>query len=475
MNVLIIASNRNRQPVTVMPLGACIVAEAAEEAGHTVTLLDLMFEKDPHTALEHKLHETKPDVVGISVRNIDNNDMKNPVAFFTELKPLMRILRRRSKAVIVLGGPAIAIMPEEFLRYTSADYMVLGNGETVFPKVLSNLQRKDDLEDVDGIAWIENDIFFKNDLSHASFSASCHIPDLYRWLNLKAYRSTLSTIPIQAKRGCPYKCVYCTYAMSEGSEYHLCEPESVVEEVKKLLLGGMHDVEFVDNVFNSPYEHALAICESLIRAGVKSRLQTVELNPKFVDNALLGAMEKAGFVGVGITAESASDQVLEGLGKEYTSSQVHTAAKAAQGSKIPFLWMFMLGGPEETEKTARETFHFAENYISPKDVVFFNVGIRIYPGTKLEHLAREQGVLDLPAKEMLKPVWYFSPKLDKTRLYRKLAEVMNKHLNFINSDSLAFPFLTRMYHLGYKLGVKPPLWKHTYLLRGGLKIMGVNV
>ena len=133
MNVLIIASNRNQQPVTVMPLGACLVAEAAERAGHTVSLLDLMFEKYPQVALENKLKETDPDVVGISVRNIDNNDMKNPVAFCSELKSLINTLRRETNAPIILGGPAIAIMPEEFLRYTSADYAVLGNGEVVFP------------------------------------------------------------------------------------------------------------------------------------------------------------------------------------------------------------------------------------------------------------------------------------------------------------------------------------------------------
>jgi radical SAM superfamily enzyme YgiQ (UPF0313 family) len=474
MNVLIIASNRNQQPVTVMPLGACIVAEAAEKAGHRVSVLDLMFEKNPLSTLEDELDKTNPDVVGISVRNIDNNDMKNPVAFFIELKPLMNSLRRRTKATIVLGGPAIAIMPEEFLRYTSADYAVLGNGDTVFPALLSTIERKDSLKDIDGIAWIEKDIFFKNGLSTAEFSASCHVPDLHRWIDMKAYQSALSTVPIQAKRGCPYKCVYCTYAMSEGSEYHLCEPDSVAEEVRKLVLSGMQDVEFVDNVFNSPYDHALAICESLIRAGIKARLQTVELNPKFVDKTLLGVMEKAGFVGVGITAESASDRVLEGLGKEYTSAQVYAAAESAQRSKIPFFWMFMLGGPGETERTVKETLHFAENRVSSKDVAFFNVGIRIYPGTELERIAREQGLLSLPAKEMFAPVWYFSPFLDKIWLFRTLAEAMNRHLNYINSDSLALPFLTRIHHLAYKLGIKPPIWRHTRSLRGGLRILGVN-
>ena len=61
------------------------MAEAAEQAGHRVRLLDLMFFKDPLNALESELRESRPDLIGISVRNIDNNDMKNPFEFFKDL------------------------------------------------------------------------------------------------------------------------------------------------------------------------------------------------------------------------------------------------------------------------------------------------------------------------------------------------------------------------------------------------------
>jgi hypothetical protein len=47
MNILIINTNRTREPFSLIPIGACIVAEAAEHAGHKVRLLDLMFCKEP--------------------------------------------------------------------------------------------------------------------------------------------------------------------------------------------------------------------------------------------------------------------------------------------------------------------------------------------------------------------------------------------------------------------------------------------
>ncbi|MDA8172253.1 MAG: hypothetical protein M0Z48_10570 [Nitrospiraceae bacterium] len=39
----------------------------------------------------------------------------------------------------------------------------------------------------------------------------------------------------------------------------------VAEAVKKLCASGFRDIEFVDNVFNSPHEHALAVCEEISR------------------------------------------------------------------------------------------------------------------------------------------------------------------------------------------------------------------
>ena len=133
MNVLIVATNHYSRPVPVMPVGACMVAEAAELAGHKVRVLDLMFDQNPLNTLELELNKSNPDFIGLSVRNIDNNDMQNPVPFFKDLKPLMDTIRSKTPAPVVLGGAAVSVMPEELLRYTGANWAVLGDGEVSSP------------------------------------------------------------------------------------------------------------------------------------------------------------------------------------------------------------------------------------------------------------------------------------------------------------------------------------------------------
>ena len=475
MDVLVVSTNRNSQPVSVMPVGACIVAEAAEQAGYRVRVLDLMYKRDPLRALESEIDKSSPDVVGLSVRNIDDNNMQHPVTFFEDLAPLAYTIRERTKATIILGGSAVAVMPEALLRHSGASWAVLGNGEVAFPELLAALSRSNDPMRIPGVAWFENNVFMKNPVSLSPFSSGCLSPDFHRWVDVNAYLSRLSTVPIQSKRGCPFKCVYCTYAAGEGHTYRLYSPESIVDAITALDRKGLRDIEFVDSIFNSPYAHAMAICEGLARIRLDVRLQSLELNPMFIDDALLTTMEKAGFAGIGITAESASDVVLEGLRKGFTSEHVYRAANYVRRHELPCFWIFMLGGPGETSETVLETLGFAERYIRPEDVAFFNIGIRIYPGTELENLARKEGTLTVPPDEMLSPVFYFSPSLSLSWLTEKLRNTMSRHLNFINTDSLGLSILPTIQRLGYRFGVKQPLWRHTRYIRRGLRFLGSDV
>jgi radical SAM superfamily enzyme YgiQ (UPF0313 family) len=464
MNILVISSNQNKQPIAVMPIGACIAADAAERSGHKVAFLDLMFAKDIKRTVEDALTKKNFDVVGISVRNIDNNDINSPRTFFQDVTQLTEIVRKKSKAKIVLGGAAIPIMPQQLLRYTNTDLAVLGYGETVFPKLLNALEQNASFENVEGLAWIENNIFRRNEMNGARFN-SCPSADFWKWIDVKSYLSRFSTVPMQTKRGCPYKCIYCTYGIIEGQAYQLSKADAIIDELEKFTEKGIHDIEFVDNVFNSPYEHAIEICERIAEKNLPLRLQSMELNPKFIDDALLDAMERAGFVGIGLTAESADDKVLESLGKGYTSNDVYQAAEVISRHRLPCFWIFLLGGPRETPDSVRRTLNFARHHIRKTDTAFFNVGLRIYPGTELENIARYEGILKSNPDEMLDTKFYFSPLLERKWLSRILNLYISKNLNFIDPESFTLPALSAVQKFVYAIGIRQPLWRYTRAIR----------
>jgi radical SAM superfamily enzyme YgiQ (UPF0313 family) len=474
MNVLIIATNRSAFPVPVMPIGACIVAEAADRAGYTVRVLDLMFASDPLRAIESALRKASCDIIGLSVRNIDNNDMREPAFYIADLLPLVKAIRRLTRAPIILGGASLMVMPEEILRATGASCTVLNDGEVVFPLVLQKFSSGEALGNLPGIAYVENGVFRKNISASTGFSDEFMVPRYHHWIDVGSYRSRLATVPLQTKLGCQFQCSYCTYHKIEGSTYRLSDPQQVANAAERLASSGLRDIEFVDSVFNAPYHHAMAVCEALARVRLPARFQSMDVNPLFVDDELLSVMEHAGFAGIGMTVESASDRVLRGLRKGFTSRHVHAAAETVRRHRLPCLWIFMLGGPGETEETVKETLRFAETQIRQQDAAFFTIGIRIYPGTELETTARKQGVLSASTAEMLSPVFYVSPDVDGVWIEQQVKASLKRNMNFMSAVSLNVPYFPLIHRFGYWLGFRTPLWRYARSIRRGLRFIGMD-
>ncbi len=466
-----------------MPVGACVAAEAAQEAGHEVKLLDLMFERDPGHAVRSAIRMFNPDVTGISIRNIDNNDIAEPAMFYGELKAITRAVRKElAGQPLIIGGAALSVMPRELLVETGADLAILSDGERVFPAVLDAIASGKKPDGLRGTARMENGLFVS--VPAPRMQSVAGPPAYEKWLNTRRYLSMLSTAPLLTKAGCHFECVYCTYRKlgrkldgkpDDGKgHYEFMEPAEAARHIERLFKTGFRDIEFVDNVFNSPPWHAAALCEEVIKRKIGARLHTIELNPLFISQDLVQSMEKAGFAGVGITAESASDQVLARLKKGFLAEHVRRAAQILRKSGLPCLWIFMLGGPGETPETVSETIQFARTNLKPQDVAFFNVGIRIYPGTELERIARAEGLLSITPSEMLAPVFYLSPLINFDWLFRKLEVAIEGNLNIIDIRSMQSKYLPRIRRLSGRFGVKPPLWRHTAFIRRGMAILGIG-
>lgn len=475
MRVLIISTNRNAHPMPVMPMGPCIVAEAAERAGHKVSFLDLMFEHDPVWAVRSEIAGFRPDVVGVSIRNIDNNDMMNPVSYISDATSIIQAVRQTTNAPIVLGGAALSVMPEEIITRLNATIGVIGDGEAVFPLLLEALSSGRGVSDLPGIAYMEKGGVRTNPCTGNGGMPDVIAPSYLRWLNASSYAAYMATAPIQSKLGCAFRCIYCTYRKIEGGSYRLYDPERVAEAVGRMSASGFRDIEFVDSVFNTPYEHAVSVCEAIARTKHTAGLQSLELNPANFDDELVTAMKRAGFVGIGMTVESASDKMLSNLKKGFTSRDVYKAREILKRQRLPCVWIFMLAGPGETEETVEETLKFAESLDFERDAVFMNIGIRVYPGTELEAIARAEGMLDLSQSEMLRPVFYMSRDVDLDWLIKRVRASMSRHMQFISAESLGFRHLPRIHRVMRRFGVRPPLWRYTRYIRRGLRMMGMDV
>ncbi|MBT8407135.1 MAG: cobalamin-dependent protein, partial [Deltaproteobacteria bacterium] len=133
MKVLLISANTEQINMPTLPLGLACVAAATRKAGHEVAYLDLMAQEDVRTVIKEAMEGLSPDVVGISVRNIDDQVMDSPGFLLEQVKEVVASCRSFSDSPIVLGGAGYSMYPESALEYLGADMGIQGEGEVAFP------------------------------------------------------------------------------------------------------------------------------------------------------------------------------------------------------------------------------------------------------------------------------------------------------------------------------------------------------
>lgn len=458
MRVLIVNTNRERSPYTLLPIGACCVAAAARNAGHDTRFLDLTFERNPIKQTLDFVTSFKPDVVGLSIRNIDNCDASNPLFYLTDINDIVKACRIAGVGYIVIGGAAVTTAAESVLRFTEADYAVIGEGEAAFPRLLDAIFAGDHLTSVPGVAAICSSSFKCNSPAPSQDLSSFPNPNPENWLNLSLYKAYDAAMSVQTKRGCAFRCSYCLYQTIEGEGIRFRDPDWVAEEVLRSERLGFRSVEFVDSVFNVPEEHAINCCEAILHAGSHLPLQTSELNPSGCSSDMVKAMNAAGFISIGCTAESGSDQMLRSLRKGFTSDHLRQAALELSRSTALRMWIFMFGGPGETESTVRETTRFMEDSLTDRDIVYVSRGIRILPGTELNKQAVAEGVVS-EHDNLLLPQFYFSPQITPERVMSILYSSRFPSANIVSLSDGNNRLLPAAQRWARMIGLRPPYWR----------------
>ncbi len=104
MRVLLISENGCRENLIPFPLGIASVAAAAKQGGHEISCLDLMFADDPVADTIERVRSFAPDCVGLSLRNIDNQDKHSSEFYVPAAKEIADAVRSETGSPIVLGG-----------------------------------------------------------------------------------------------------------------------------------------------------------------------------------------------------------------------------------------------------------------------------------------------------------------------------------------------------------------------------------
>jgi hypothetical protein len=104
MKVLLISANTEKINLPTFPLGLACVAQATLKAGHALECLDLIGVRQPEALLRKTISEFQPSVIGISVRNIDDQNMAGPRFLLRQAKHVVAACKEFSTSPVVVGG-----------------------------------------------------------------------------------------------------------------------------------------------------------------------------------------------------------------------------------------------------------------------------------------------------------------------------------------------------------------------------------
>ena len=455
--ILIISTNREMSPQPTVPVGAAWVAEALHQAGFVVGFLDLCFAREPLKRIAGVLKSFEPDGIGISVRNVDNGDFLSPRSFIPELKTVTDFIKENTAAPILLGGPGISVMPAQILDYLGLDFAIVGEGEEAAVQFFSSespgnscripgLVRRED----GGLPEERGDWLPNPDLVR---------PRMHNWIEVNRYMRFEPVLPVQGKRGCANRCLYCTYNRIEGRTWRLRDPAVVAEEISNAIYRThARTFEFVDSIFNQPEGYMERLLEEIIKWQLKAKFHVASMSPKGLTKSQVKLMERAGITAVGITPEAAADETLNSLRKGFSADEVNRSLEVLRGSKVRALWCFLLGGPKETEKTLTTTINFI-NKIPAKDTAFITSGVRIYPQTGMHELALQEGVVT-PADSLLMPTFYFTPEMKPERARQVMKSGLKSIDNCIFLSETQSAQIGPLRRIGTALRLPSPFWRY---------------
>jgi radical SAM superfamily enzyme YgiQ (UPF0313 family) len=446
MKVLLLSANTLNEPYPVYPLGLDYVAGAIADH-HEVQIAD-MNTLGGDGALEEIINRFLPDVIGVSLRNIDNIDSADPRGFIGTYRDLVETLRSQSKAMIVLGGSGFTLFPEEMMDALEADYGIIGEGERM-ALLLDAIENRKDLTAIPGVITRQirkavpaplNENFIRGlhgNRPHAGF-----------------YLKNGGMLNLQTKRGCPFKCIYCSYPHIEGRNQRMFAPTEVADTALRLQTAGAKFLFLTDSVFNSDHSHNIAVAQAFKKAGISVPWGAF-FTPMKLPADYFRIMAGAGLTHVEFGTDSLSNRVLDSYGKPFRIHHVLGAHQAAIDAGLHVAHYFLLGGPGETTDTLNETLSNLAR-LNKSAFVFF-CGIRIYPHTTLYDIAVREGQVSRN-RSILAPVFYRSPSIETEEITHRVKQEAKDRPNWImgSGGRKTANIIARLYRRGHT----GPLWEY---------------
>ena len=272
---------------------------------------------------------------------------------------------------VIMGGIHVSMLPNEALKYCST--VIIGEAENIWKQILKEFESgrlqqiyKGSSASLDDVPFPRRDLFSKK------------------------YKIQI----VQASRGCPFSCEFCSVSKFANGEYKRRPVANVIKEISML-----KDKRFVfadDNLMGygkSSEQYLMNLFKDLKHLNKKWGTQ-LSWNIADNDNILKHAAE-SGAMGFFVGFESINEATLKGMGKginlKMGIKNYKRLIKKIHDYGISVTGAFIFGNDEDEKSTFRKTLDFI--YDIELDRIQFTIATPL-PGTRFyDRLAKEGRLL----------------------------------------------------------------------------------
>jgi len=277
--------------------------------------------------------------------------------------------RKRGKRV-VLGGPHVYFYPEEAAEH--CDAVGVGEGELIWQRMLDDaakgrlqvIYRPEGHSDLKGLPFPRYDL-----------------------LNLRPY-GRIKTFAVQATRGCPFTCDFCSERLYLGGGFRRRPVEEVVEEIRRL---PSRYLLFAESNFGGKRSYAMQLMEAIVP--LKRYWSTLWSLNLCADKEFMDLAQRSGLLHVNIGIESVDPNTIAEMKKRQNKVQQYQAIFTDLRRRgISYSLNFIFGWDTESKAVFPSTLGFLRDHKVP--AAFFNVLTPEKGTAYFERMRRQDRIFD---------------------------------------------------------------------------------
>lgn len=365
------------------------------------------------------------DEIDIILKNIarSNADVYMFSVYIFNVEFIKRIISKLKKinpaCKIILGGPEVSFDCDAFLKNnTSADFIIIGEGELVLDKLLTAIKNDSGLDAINNIAYRQgNEIISTNKSDELISMDDIIFP--YNSDNLKDFKNKI--IYYESSRGCPYSCAYCMSANDKHMRYKSLA--KVFNELTFFIENKVSIVKFTDRTFNADDIRAQKIWQFILDNNICTTFH-FEISADILSDDSISLLNKLPLHYVQLEAgvQSAKQQTLKAVNRKTNLDKLaNNLLRLTEANNMHIHTDLIAGLPYESYEDFKSSFNFVYTLNSHMIQLGF---LKILKGSPMEDMVKDGGYVydDYAPYEIIKNNWISYDEIQKLKLIESLAD-----------------------------------------------------